>query len=123
MRLRSEYQLPKPPTPDESGQSQSSFGRSRRAVRGWKAGDAGVLEYLREQDRALEFFIRDVLDAVNSNEASALLIQEGNSKPDASRQLNGRFCATEKSDGGSPAKDELWWCKWDGTAYAWEKIK
>ncbi len=77
-------------------------------------------QYLKTLIRKVNKLMQDVASAINSNEASSLIIPEGESLPTAERHYNGRLAMTEKSGGSS--EDELYWCKWNGSAWAWEKI-
>lgn len=67
--------------------------------------------------RDIRDVVNDVAKAVDANEASSLV---ADALPVAAREYQGRFVATMGTGGGG--EDELYWCKWDGAAYAWEKI-
>ncbi len=81
-------------------------------------------ESMRDAIRFIVRFITRQLNkirvAVNANDASSMVIPEGDSLPTPTRELNGRFAMTEKSDVGG--EDQIYWCHWNGAAYTWKEI-
>lgn len=75
----------------------------------------------------LSLFIRDInardqeiRRIFNLEEGGAAIIIEGTTLPTAERALNGKFAMVEKSGGGG--QDQLYWCRWNGSAFEWKEI-
>lgn len=75
----------------------------------------------------LALFIRDInardqeiRRIFNLEEGGAAIIEEGDALPTPERALNGKYAMTEKSGGGG--EDQLYWCRWNGSAFEWKEI-
>ena len=80
-----------------------------------------VLDYLTSRQKAEEFIFRDLIDAINVNEGSAIDQTNDTALPTASAEMRGRFLFVEDYDGAGTG-DVLFWCYYDGAAYAWFRI-